>query len=145
MSRCFYRPVYFFCLCKTFWKLQKFIPRKKDQFVLIAAIRSLKTKQKLPVHKNKLSQKILRHMIVLLLYRLHFFFGNHMNSINCYLIPYRIFILNVTLISCQECFGRVCSNCTWEDLFSGWAWCNTSWCPCFSWRLWSGKEFVSDS
>ena len=72
------------CLCKTFWKLQKFIPHKKDQFVLIADIRSLKTKQKLPVHKNKLSQKILHHMIVLLLYRLHFFFGNHMNSINCY-------------------------------------------------------------
>ena len=34
------------CLSKTFWKLQKLIPSKKDQSVLIAEIRSLETKTK---------------------------------------------------------------------------------------------------
>ena len=54
------------CLSKTFWKLQKLIPSKKDQSVLIAEIRSLETKTKnANIHKSKLSQKILCYMIVL--------------------------------------------------------------------------------
>ena len=54
------------CLSKTFWKLQKLIPSKKVQSVLIAEIIDpSKQKQKTPIHKSKLSQKILCHMIVL--------------------------------------------------------------------------------
>ena len=54
------------CLSKTFWKLQKLIPSKKDQSVLIAEIRSPETKTKnANIHKSKLSQNILCHMIVL--------------------------------------------------------------------------------
>ena len=40
----------------TFWKLQKFIPSKKNQSVLIAKIFFRRT-QILPIHKNKLPQK----------------------------------------------------------------------------------------
>ena len=40
----------------TFWKLQKFIPSKKNQSVRIAKFFFRKT-QILPIHKNKLPQK----------------------------------------------------------------------------------------
>ena len=40
----------------TFWKLQKFIPSKKNQSVLITKNFFRKT-QILPIHKNKLLQK----------------------------------------------------------------------------------------
>ena len=40
----------------TFWKLQKFIPSKKNQSVLTTKIFSRKI-QILPIHKNKLLQK----------------------------------------------------------------------------------------
>ena len=40
----------------TFWKLQKFIPSKKNQSVLIAKIFFRRT-QILPIDKNKLPQK----------------------------------------------------------------------------------------